>query len=287
MKEEPASKKKLTVEEEADRNEKLLGYKGPDQVVAASVIYEKIRTRGRKQPSAKSKIAVLDDRLGGGFFPGQLITVSGPSGRGKTTLLRTFTTSFMDQGVAPLWFSYEETYEQFLDKLPNKTFDYFYLPEQLVDKKPEWIEQRIIESKLKYGTKIVMVDHLHFLIDFYMKNTSLEIGAIVRKLKLLAVEHKITFFLIAHIGKTEKGREFEQGDIRDSALIEAESDTVMYVWRAKNPKNPRTDINIVKVTKNREQGIINFKIPLTFNPADKLLYQLAKEEQEEMENSWN
>lgn len=269
-------KKKLTVEEEAERNEKLLEYKGPDQVVPASEIWQKVKARGVKKGVIKSGFSDLDKNIGGGFYPGQLVTISGVSGEGKTTLCRSFTSAFIPQGVNPLWFSYEETDEQFLSKFPERTFDYFYMPKELTDKKPEWIEQRILESKLKYGTKVVLVDHLHFLIDFYMKNTSLEIGAIVRKLKLLAVEHKITFFLIAHIGKTDRSRELEQGDIRDSGMIEADSDLVMYVWRKGEGGE---DVNIVKITKNRETGIKNFKIPLYFNPATKTLYPTANFEE--------
>lgn len=262
---------KLTAEQEADRNEELLEYTGRDEVVPARLIWNKVKLRGPKTGVVKSGIGTIDINLGGGFFPGQLITVSGPTGRGKTTLLRSLTKHFVAQGVAPLWFSYEETDEQFLSKLPEALYDYMYMPTELTDKKPEWLEQRIVESKLKFGTRVVLVDHLHFLIDFFMKNSSLEIGSIVRKLKILAIKHRIIFFLVAHVGKADRTRELGQGDIRDSAMIEAESDAVFYVWRSQINNN---DTNVIKCTKNREGGTIDWKVYMHHDPATKMLYQI-------------
>ena len=268
-------KKKMTVEEEAERNEKLLEYDGSDKVVLASTIWKALRKVRAKKAPIRSSFSDLNKKIGGGFFPGQLITISGHSGEGKTTLARTFTKAFISQSVAPLWFSYEETPLQFLEKFPSDTYDFFYMPQELTDNKPNWIEQRIIESKLKYGTRVVFVDHLHFLIDlFRVQNSSLEIGVIVRTLKKLSITQEVVFFLIAHIGKIGKDRELQAGDIRDSSFVEQESDTVMYTWRDKE------DHNIVKVTKNREGGVKDFKLTLTYHPATKLLYVTTNEKEE-------
>lgn len=270
-------KKKLTIEEEAERNEKLLDYAGEDQVVSAAVIWKRESGKYQTKQAIRLGINGIDTQIGGGAFPGQLVTISGPTGEGKTTLCRSFTRSFIEQGVHPLWFSYEETPLQFLSKFPNGSHDYFYMPSELLSNQSKWIEQRILESKIKFGTKAVLVDHLHFLIDFYMRNSTLEIGSIVRKMKLLAIELDICFFLIAHIGKVDKSRELQQGDIRDSALIEAESDTVIYTWRTAIDGK---EMNYVKVTKNRETGIRNFKIPLRYSPEKKMLFEVKDEKEE-------
>jgi len=100
---------------------------------------------------------------------------------------------------------------------------------------------------------------LHFLLDLArVWHASIEIGEIVRGLKLLALKHNLIFFLIAHTIKVREDREFGLGDVRDSGLIEAEADNVIYVWRDKK----RDGHGVLKVAKNRKHGLVDKKIPL-------------------------
>jgi len=167
--------------------------------------------------------------------------------------------SFSEQSMPSLWFSFEMPWKQFLSKFHEDYLPRFYGPLTLTQKSVTWIEERIIEAKLKYGVSIVFIDHLHFLLDLArVKHASIEIGEIVRSLKLLALKHNLIFFLIAHTIKVMEDREFGLGDARDSGLIEAEADNVLYIWRDKKKEN----CSILKVAKNRKHGIIEKKIPL-------------------------
>lgn len=243
---------------------KLLEYTGEDRVVSAQEIWDEAAKKGRKPALAATGFEEMDKALKGGFYEGQLIIVSGNTGEGKTTLLRTFTNTIVEQGVTPLWFSYEEIEEDFLEGFPREILPLFFMPKVLARKSIDWIQTRIKEAKLKHDARAVFVDHLHYLIDLYkMRNASIEIGAIARDLKLVAKENKIALFLIAHILKVEKTRELQGGDIRDSGLIETEADTVIYVWRDHNKENT----GLAKITKNRKGGKVNVKIPMSFNEA--------------------
>ena len=86
-----------------------------------------------------------------------------------------------------MWFSYEVRQDNFLktfgDKLPL-----FYMPARLTENSVDWITRKIHEAKLKFEIKAVFVDHLHYLIDMNRRNVSVEIGAVMRSLKKLALK---------------------------------------------------------------------------------------------------
>jgi replicative DNA helicase len=91
---------------------------------------------------------------------------------------------------------------------------------------------------------------------------SLEIGAVMRKLKNICVDNNLKGFLIAHMQKSryidKKDPEPGLEDIRDSSFIAQESDNVFIIWRRKNKDNGA----YLKVDKNRRLGIMGRKIPL-------------------------
>jgi KaiC/GvpD/RAD55 family RecA-like ATPase len=274
-KEEKRSRKGKNDKEEkpgnsiVDETIRLMEYEEEDRVVSAKEVFDREAKGGPVVPMALSTFKKMDAIIEG-YYEGQLITISGPPGHGKTCWARTMTKVFVPQGVGCLWFSYEEPPNKFLRKFPEDLLPLFYMPNKLAETKPDWIEERIKEAKVKFGACCVFVDNLSYITDvFQMHQPSLEIGAIVRKLKRIAVHEKIIFFLIAHMPKLEAEREPRAGDIRDSSLIEAESDIVMYIWRDKGEEN----LSIAKVTKSRETGIINVKVPLGYDPVGKLYYE--------------
>jgi replicative DNA helicase len=127
----------------------------------------------------------------------------------------------------------------------------FYMPAQLVGNTLTWIEKRIIEGKVKHDCRIVFIDHLHYTVDMRSKNNmSLEIGAVMRALKRLAVKHNICIFIIAHLGKVRPEYEPDNQDLRDSSFIAQESDNVIIIWRKEGSDNE----GVIKISKNRKTG---------------------------------
>lgn len=96
----------------------------------------------------------------------------------------------------------------------------------------DWFEDRVYESFAKFNTRIIFIDHLHFLVDMAKQGQmSLEIGTIIRKLKTMAVEGNFVIFLLCHtkMGKHDGTLSYES--IRDSSFISQESDSVIMVKR--------------------------------------------------------
>jgi replicative DNA helicase len=133
------------------------------------------------------------------------------------------------------------------------------MPLKLKSNTLTWVEERIIESRLKYNTRAVFIDHLHYLVSMNPKqNASFMIGETVRGLKQLALKHRVVMFLVAHMQKTKNDEEPGLGHIRDSSFVEQEADTVVYVWRQKENKS----VTVLKIAKNRKRGLIDDRIAL-------------------------
>ncbi len=246
-------------------------YNGEDAVIPAEQMLEEIQELRKKEKpySVYTGIDVIDEMIGG-FRPGNLVVISAPTGSGKTTFAQTITKNMVrkeDKGQKPypLWFTYEVTAEDFLERFPNESL-IFTMPRKLKDNSISWLRERIFESILKYQTRIVFIDHLHFLMNMETlgnRNVSLEVGTIMRQLKQMALEYKITIVLIAHLKKTQIEDTPNLDDIRDSSFIAQESDVVIILWRKTVEKSKRdlrdsgleyTNQSVVSVQKNRRTG---------------------------------
>jgi hypothetical protein len=161
---------------------------------------------------------------------GELVTISGPTKNGKTLLAQTLTVNFYKQKSPALWFTYEVPARQFLSQFPE--LPTIYMPSKLKAHALDWLEDRIMESFLKYHTRITFIDHLHYLVDMArMKSPSIEIGTVVRRLKGIAVANEFVIFLLCHTTKGKQDGMLSYESIRDSSFVSQESDTVFMVQR--------------------------------------------------------
>lgn len=124
-----------------------------------------------------------------------------------------------------------------------------------------WIEEKIKEAKEKYMTKIVVIDHLGFLVpkstmSDLSKNYSAYVGQIVRDLKTIAKNEKVIIILPVHLRKTDNP---DLNDLKDSSAISQESDAVFILNREKsadiNAREIYTDHVKIFMAKNRKTGI--------------------------------
>jgi len=217
-----------------------------------------LRIRAQAKPAfvVMSKIPGLD-RATGGFHGGELVTISGPTKGGKTLLAQSLTHSFDKQQQPAVWFTYEVPAGQFLGQLGDDP-PLVYMPAQLKAHAMPWVEDRILESLQKYHTRIVFIDHLHFLFDMgRSRNPSLEIGQVIRHLKGLAVREGLVVFLLSHtkMAKIDGGLSFES--IRDSSFVSQESDSVIMIKRvpAEGPTAARARVEFHRRTGALEQVI--------------------------------
>ena len=234
---------------------KLYEYKGNDRILSSYDLEESFRQED-KTIGIKSGIPTLDKYIDG-FEGGELTVISGLTGNGKTLFAQTLTSNFANRGVQSVWFSYELRSDNFLKSFGNE-LPLFYMPAKLRENSVAWITTRIHEAKLKYGISAVFVDHLHYLVDMSRHTMSVEIGAVMRSVKKLALRFNLCFFLIAHTMKIKPDTELDLGDTRDSSFIEQEADNVFYIWRkAKNPNEA-----VLKIAKNRRLGVFGKKVQL-------------------------
>jgi replicative DNA helicase len=167
-----------------------------------------------------------------GFRDGELIIISGPTKMGKTLLAQTLTANFCKQKEISGWFSYEVPARQFLEQFPELPL--FYMPKINKAQDFNWFMERCMEAFIKYHCRIFFIDHLHYLIDMArIKNPSLDIGTIIRRIKRFAVENDFVIFLLCHVGKNTS-EDLSHRDLRDSSFIAQESDCVIMVKRTPN-----------------------------------------------------
>jgi len=238
----------------------LVTYKGADRVVS----FSEMRQEFEKLPEGfiiHSDFYQLDELIDG-FAEGELVLVSGRPKSGKTLFLQTLTVHLAKQKEKVLWFSYEVPARQFLESFPE--IPEGYMPRQMELSDIVWLERKILESKLKYGTRIVMIDHLHYLVDMSrLRNTSIEIGNIYRRLKLIAIKYKLVIFIVSHLKKVEHGVEPAAEDIRDSNFALGEPDTILILWRVlDDEKKGFKDEARLKIGMTRRTGVLGKKIAL-------------------------
>lgn len=207
----------------------LNDYDGDDKVISSHEMRLILSKDEATSVNVMSNIPGIDDACEG-FRGGELIAISGPTKNGKTLLAQTFTVSFAKQFFYPLWFSFEVPARQFLSQFSDLPL--IYMPQKLKPRAMDWFNDRVYESFAKYNTRIIFIDHLHYLVDLArQKNVSLEIGTIIRHLKTLAVQGDFVIFLLCHTTKGRQDGQLSYESIRDSSFISQESDSVIMVKR--------------------------------------------------------
>ncbi len=266
---------------EEKRRESLREYAGEDAVISSHEMSLRLNDTPESLIKAKSFIPSLDAALDGGFQDGELYGVSGPTKGGKTLLCQTLTTAFSRQQYPSLWFSYEVPVRQFLGQFPEVPL--IYLPAKLKAHVMPWVEERIQESFLKYRTRIIFIDHLHFLFDMgRTKNPSLEIGTVIRKLKTLAVQSGFIIFILCHTTKGKSETVLSYENIRDSSFVSQESDSVLMIKRT-----PEVGQNAakLKVEFHRRSGVLEKEIDLV--KVEGLLQETERRHEERGRRDWD
>lgn len=228
-------------------------YDGEDQVVDWKEIAKQINPNEFKIMSGWPG---LDDLLKG-FRLQQLIVVSAATKSGKTSLMVDLTNRLREYN--PLWFPFEESAEELISKFLERGEEppHAFSPLSMMGGTSKWIEDKIVEAIAKYNTKVVIIDHLDFIVPFNADNHSLRMAQAMRDMKGLAKKWNIVIFLICHLVKTKMDTQPTLEDLRGSAAIAQEADTVILMWReAKREGGQMVITNNVNVSvqANRRHG---------------------------------
>lgn len=246
------------ISQNPSRKEKisLRDYQGDDRIISS---IEWMSEHDQEPPflfSLKSRIPMLDQSIDG-FRDGELYTISGYTKQGKTSFAQSLTDAFVKQQFLPLWFTYEVPTRQFLTQWKNLPF--FWIPRIHKGKSMAWFVERCEESFLKNGSRVVFIDHLHYLFDLAKsRNPSIDIGQIIRTLKTMAVQNGLLIFLLCHTSKNSPDQtEPTYHDLRDSSFMAQESDSVIMIQRMKDTNHAKLFVEF-----HRRTGVVRKEIPL-------------------------
>lgn len=279
------------MEDEAKRQAMLLrlqemakNYQGEDRVVSSLDIYEDLK-KNPPQPGMLSGIRGLDQILNG-WTSQQLIVLSGITKHGKTSLALFLADSMHDEH--PMMVLFEESAQELILKYIDRdqTPPLFYTPERVKDRNLAWIESKIVESKAKYGTKVVFIDHLEFIQPTEKgEGRTQELDRIVYAVKALAKKWDIVIVLLCHLTKTELDKHPNLQDLRGTAAIAQVADTVMFIWRETKKARKTGEITITNLTNlsvqaNRRTGKTG-NIKLVFNDG-----RFVEQDWQHVEDMW-
>ena len=249
------------------KDELLASYAGPDKVIKASELWAEILEERKNRPKFQIKLGITSfDECMSRIKRGHLVVISGPPKNGKTSLALTFTKSFVEQGLKCLWFPFEMGHEDILENFENlfsENFD-FYSPAELIDKEIEWVRQRVVETKKKYGVDVVFIDHTDFLKDRRLATQNVNInmasyvGGIIQGLKSLALEQSVIIFLLHHLVKSNwtKNDLPSSEDMRDTGQVAQLADFVLMIIRKREKRGAVYEGNeaVAGVIENRHGG---------------------------------
>ena len=173
----------------------------------------------------------LNELLRGGFRLRQLVALSAYAKSGKTSFLIDMTSKMME--LHPLWLTFEEDVEELMEKFHDRGdgIPEFVSPKAMRMYDLKWVEAKIIEAIAKYSSQVIVIDHLDHIVPYNSDNRADRIAQAMRELKFLAKKWGILIILACHITKTQKDKEPSTDEIRGSAAIIQEADTVMMLWR--------------------------------------------------------
>ena len=189
------------------------------------------------------------DALLGSFLPGELLTVGGDTGHGKSIFAMNIAQNVYEKTQQPvLMVNLELTRPQAVMRFYNlsgKDHDYAGI---MIQRAPA-VAYRDIDVLMKKAKEedaaLVIIDHLHFF-SRSADNEARELSRIMKHFKECAVQHNLPVILLCHItptrvmdaeGNVKKEYKPDLHNFKGSSSIEQDSDMVGFVFRSrKEPK---------------------------------------------------
>lgn len=182
------------------------------------------------------------DSLLGSFLPGELLTIGGDTGHGKSLLAMNIAQNVYKAEEKPvLLVNLELTRYQAVQRFYNLSADHDYAG-IMVQSAPA-VSYRDIDVLMKKakaeGACMVVIDHLHFF-SRSADNEARELSRITKHFKECAVEQELPVILLSHVTPTRimapdgtVKKEYKPGlhNLKGSSSIEQDSDMVGFVYR--------------------------------------------------------
>lgn len=211
-----------------------------------------------------------------------LVMVSGVSNVGKTSVVLNFADELTKKNIPTLILPFERGVsavgERFLQVMFNKTKEdfgymndsewtqvitecgerpvYFALP------KKNDIVDTIIKSKRLFDTRVVIIDHMDYLVRNVAGNREAEISNTLQALKRVAEENKILMMIVSHTRKVQTSgslvqREPTMEDLKGSSSLFQDPECVIMLTK---PEEGQIKVNVVKNKGEMKHGLYEINV---------------------------
>lgn len=204
-------------------------------------VAKKLKSQSKGMASRfQTGIKGLDNSLGGGFVPGEVVLLAGEPGIGKSTILLSVCLNFTAQGNSVIYFSGEESENQILSRLDRvagrsaKDLDKFYV-------QYETSTENIINAIEKYSPTFVVVDSIQAVSSESIDSSPGNLSQVKQSAILLAEIAKRKGIIVVLVGQVTK-----EGTIAGPKVIEHLVDCVL---RFEGER--LSDLRVLRSTKNR------------------------------------
>lgn len=236
------------------------------------------RLKAGEMRTTPTGIREIDDSIGGGFGPGEIVILAGRPSHGKSAVALQFVHEWTKRGDACVIVSEEMSRHllgkrtlQFTTNLPEDQWEHCTddLERELADyaktRAPCYIAERCgsaaaaveeMERAAADGAKFALVDYAQLLSA--PGKTQTEIASNVCKMIVSAARRlKVTLVMLSAMNRQIEGRdkyEPRMKDLKESGQFEQDADVILgVVWPWKiNPAKPRDDFQVF-VMKNRNR----------------------------------
>lgn len=237
----------------------------------------------------QSQFTDINDMIAGGYWNGQLVTLSGTSGTGKTSFVLQELHRFATQGIPSYLLCLEMPRMMIMRKLIEHRFNIpmlkltlenvqncrryleplpLYFGDSIGDL--DDVERTIRAAVKRYDLKILAFDNLNYFVRSTDRVTQ-EIARVTKRMKELAVDLNIPIIMIAQPRKFDDDtRIMTMNDLKDSVAVAQDSDTVILLYRRKR----KTDAKDVGKSGAAFQGN---QSPYTLVRVDKARYAAGGE----------
>lgn len=238
-------------------------YKAEDDVVSFKELEE---IMANEPPAVKihTKYGRINE-LVDGFRYEQLVVLSAQEKSGKTSFAIELIDSMKDQN--PCYFLFEQSAQEIIRqrKERGQEVPFGFAPKKNVDNRWAWIEKRMMESMVKHGSRIFIIDNVDWLQKEYGHNqrTDEVLTDLLLKLKNFCKQWEVIIFLIAHTNKMPMQDIPQPDNIKGSSAFKQIADMVLILWRktkeekvegTKTKAPYRTNEVLLWVAENRQSG---------------------------------
>ena len=280
--------------EDIDKYIESAGAYSLDNLVHAAVVGEWLKKKVLNQEDTTG-IRVIDmpsfNKYLGGIRESEVTVVTGETGSGKSTWTLNVVYNLIRMGRGALVIStemdavkvcgkfcsmyhkkahfnaYAEELDEFIDWLSRMNC---YFVNVRGEMEVEVISEYIRYVRHKYGTDVILLDHLHYFLK-PVDNMVQEIERFMKKIVAVALETKTHILLVAHPSKLKNESGIvKMNDIKGGSAIKQDASNIITIWRDKEGEEMNEYSAVFSLEKVRDDSGKIGRFRMSFDPPSQL-----------------